>query len=114
MNSWQDLADSYLCSENKGHAADIGSALNQYYPGMFWYVMVQDYRNGWAVSHRGEFHQADNLCKKNMFVWRTPYNGKSCSRAAASASQTLLDIATNNYATAAGVRDSFVNGLLSS
>merc|ERR1719187_1329319 len=76
--------------------------------------MVQDYRNGWWARYYGgqdaELHRVDNLCKKNMLVYRAPSTGRSCSSAAGAAAQTLLNTVTNTWDNSHDVVEAVYNG----
>merc|ERR1711970_1262430 len=69
--------------------------------------------NGWYASCYGDktdFHRVDNLCRKNMIVYRAPHTGRPCSTAAGAAAQLLLNTASNGWDTSLEVVQAIMNG----
>ena len=60
---------------------------------------------------REESHQADNLCQKNMVVWRQPSSGQNCSEDAAASALSLINNATGNWNQSEAITDYIVTGL---
>ena len=77
--------------------------------------MVQDHMKGWAAYYYGnnpDFHRVDNLCKKNMIVYRAPHTGRPCSTTAGAAAQLLINTASNGWDSSQEVVQSVYNGYL--
>ena len=106
IESWADLADDLLCAGQS--SGDIRDALVDVWPNYKWFVLVQDNSETWATNKASntDFHQADNLCGKNLVVWMYSGTEQNCNANVAGASaQRLIDNAISSGSTPPAVRD---------
>ena len=86
MANWADLADDLLCAGQS--SAGIWDALVDVWRNNEWFVIVQDNTQEWYANWSGntEFHQADNLCGKNLVAWMYSGSMQNCNAITAGAS----------------------------
>ena len=88
------------------------------WPGSNWLALIQDHYGGWASNKISEvgFHEANNVCGKNLVMFRIPGPGVwspvYCDPTVQAAAQTLIDEAVSKGGSVVWIRDYILSSML--
>ena len=109
------MADKLVCVGK--NAKDIVTTTKALWNEYNWLGLTQEASGGWAAYHRTSLgvylHRGDNLCGKNLILFRIPgpgaWSSGGCDAAAAPAAQKLIDAAVSRGGSSVDIRDYIFN-----